>query len=100
MIKKPAKSNNTFTAAQVGTLVEEFRSEFRIFGEELKAVKDKTNMTFEELGLQKESIWIIRVDIAVLKADVAVLKTDMKEIKDMLSIHDKRLVRLGEAGLK
>ena len=84
---------DTFTATEVGTLIEELRSDFKIFTEDQKVMKSKIDMMFEELGRQKEDIHLIKVDIRFLKNGVA-------EIKDIIGGNDKRLVKLEESCLK
>ena len=114
MKKKTAAKNDSFTASEVGTLIKGFRSEVRIIAENQKAMDDKFtgkfNMLFEEMGRQREDIWILKADVrtiksdvAMLKEDVSVLKTDMKivktdiaEIKEIIGGHDQRIVRLEE----
>ena len=58
-MKKETKARTTMTAQEVAVLIEEFRSQFRIFGEDLSAVKNKVDAIFEEQGRQKEEIFII-----------------------------------------
>ncbi len=58
-------NNEPFTPGEVRAIIEEFRSEFRVFGERLDTVCQ---------------------DVAVLKEDVHILKADMTTVKDVLRI--------------
>ena len=94
-------NKKSFTTTQVGVLVEELRSEFRVFGDELSAVKAQgknTNIQVgkltEEITVIKTDIRFIKEDIKILKKDVSVLKEDVNGIKTTLEGQDKRLERL------
>lgn len=92
------KSKTAFTATEVGVLIEELRSQFRAFGEKLSAVSNKVDMTYEELGRQKEEIFIIKADIRVIKAEIEAIKIDLRLVKkDIAEIKEdlgKRLTHL------
>jgi|GEM_PF-3201265 len=66
-----------FTSTEVGTLIEEFRGDIKLFA---------------------EGFSIMSGDIHNLKEDVHELKSDMKLVKDAIKIaipaHDKRITRL------
>ena len=94
MKKDANKDKTTMTAQEVGVLIEDLRSQFRIFGEhlstvkeDLSAVKKKVDAIFEEAGRQKEDVFIIKSDIRIIKNDIA-------EIKETLKSHDKRIAHL------
>lgn len=107
-MKKPAKTHNTFTSSEVGVLIEGFRSEIRVIAEGQTTLTKKVDMMYEEMGRQREDIWmlktdmkIVKEDVKVLKEDVSVLKVDMKivksdtaEIKEIIGNHDKRLSKV------
>ncbi len=59
--------------------LEDLRSQFKVFGEGLDAVRKKGDETFEAVGELKE-------DVAVLKEDVSILKEDMLEVKEELHL--------------
>jgi predicted nucleic acid-binding Zn-ribbon protein len=64
---------------QYTVVLEDLRSQFKVFGEGLQAVRKKGDETFEAVGELKE-------DVAVLKEDVTVLKQDMQEVKEELHL--------------
>lgn len=105
MKKNNRKEKTTFTAREVAVLIEELRGQFRIFGENLSAVKSKVEAIFEEQGRQKEEIFIIKTDINVIKTeikeikarldrveeDIRLIKNDISSIKENLKTFDKRI---------
>jgi chromosome segregation ATPase len=64
---------------QYTVVLEDLRSQFKVFGENLDSVRTKGEATFEAVGVLQE-------DVASLKEDVAVLKEDMQEVKEELHI--------------
>ncbi|OGX34385.1 MAG: hypothetical protein A3C36_00340 [Omnitrophica WOR_2 bacterium RIFCSPHIGHO2_02_FULL_52_10] len=102
------KRSDTFTAAQVGVLVEDFRSQFRVFGEgmdllnnrfgglerrvdgianRLEDVRINQAMTLERVTRLEISVTGLKSDVSVLKSDVSGLKSDGTSLKrDMASL--------------
>ena len=74
------KSKEFSKDREFGVILEKIHSDIKIIIEDLTTVKNKLNATFDEVGRQKEDIYIIRTDIA--------------EIKTLLKSHDKRLSAL------
>ena len=64
---------------QYTVVLEDLRSQFKVFGESLGAVRETSNSTFEVIGEMKE-------DVETLKEDVSTLKEDMQEVKEELHI--------------
>ena len=91
---KKLVSNDSFTANEVGVLVENLQSQFRIFGEDLSTIKEKVDIIFEEQGKQKEDIFIIKADVRIIKCDITILKSYVAEIKENLKDDSKRITRL------
>lgn len=90
-MKKQAKKNGKFTVTEVGTLIEDLRSQFKVFGEGLKDLREK----FDTLDTKLEALTGIvsreakksdlsRIDIANLKNAVARIEEDICLIKDNL----------------
>ena len=107
MKKETNKDKTTMTAREVAVLVEDFRSQFRIFGEDLSTVKQRVETIFEEQGRIKEAIFIIKADINVIKSDIKEIKArldriegDVKVIKEDLKVSDRRISRLEETAAK
>ena len=101
MKKENPKDKTTMTTREVAVLIEEFRSQFRTFGENLSVVKDKLDALYEDVSKQKEDIFVIKADVNLLKsdnksikADIAVMKRDLAEIKELLKSHDSRVTHL------
>ena len=71
------KSDEHFTATEVGTLVESFRNDIAVIPEDLTSVK---------------------TDVGILKTDVHELKTDMKIVRDVIRVavpsHSNRISAL------
>ena len=89
MKNKADKDKTTMTAQEVAVLVEALRSEFRVFGEGLKAIKERVDSLFNQTGKLTE-------DVFMIKTDVRIIKTDIAEIKNALKGQDKRISHLEE----
>ena len=87
MKKKTAKDKTTMTAREVAVLIEDLRSQFKVFGEGLDAVKAKVDSLFDQVGKLTEDVFVIKTDVRIIKADIA-------EIKETLKSHEKRLAQL------
>lgn len=87
MKKENPNDKTTMTVREVAVLIEDLRSQFRVFGEDLTAIKNKLNAVSEQVGRQEESIFVIRTDINIIKRDIA-------EIKETLKGHESRIARL------
>lgn len=72
---------NKIEKDHIAILLEDLRSDFKIFGESLTAVREKGDATFEAVGRLQEDMQIVKTDVAELKTDVSVLKTDVAELK-------------------
>lgn len=91
MRKPKSKSKDKFSATEVGTLVEQFRSEFKVFGEDLTTLKDDVKATKEMVGKNFERITLLEIavrdivnKISALTASIdrlAKTKTDREEFK-------------------
>ena len=78
---------------QYTVVLEDLRSQFKVFGEGLDAVRADLNevrkqgdATFEAVGELKEDVAVLKEDVAILKEDVTVLKQDMQEVKEELHL--------------
>ena len=71
---------------QYTVVLEDLRSQFKVFGEGLEAVRKRGDETFEAVGELKEDVAVLKEDVAVLKEDVTVLKEDMQEVKEELHL--------------
>ena len=103
MKKKNNQDKTTMTAREVAVLIEDLRSLFRIFGEDLSAVKNRVDTIFEEQGKLREEIFIIKVDINVIKGEIKEIKIrldhlekDIHLMRDDVKIFDRRIAHLEE----
>lgn len=79
------QETNKTTDNYVAILLEGLKSDFKVFGEELSAVRQKGDATFEAVGRLQEDVSVLKTDVSILKTDVSVLKTDVAELKLMLA---------------
>ena len=75
------KNKDEMPKDYVAILLEGLKSDFKIFGESLAAVREKGEATFEEVGRLREDVSVLKTDVAELKTDVSVLKTDVGILK-------------------
>lgn len=90
------------TATEVGVLIEDLRSQFRIFGEKLDALESKYDSKFETLeskvgGLENKIDGIAANQARTLERVTSLeitarkIQSDVTEIKEALKDHAKRL---------
>ena len=80
------KNKDEISKDHVAILLEGLKSDFKIFGESLAAVREKGEATFEEVGYLREDVNVLKTDVAELKTDVGMLKTDMQTVKEELHL--------------
>ena len=90
--KALAKTNHAFSASQVGVFVEDLRNEIRAVAESQTLLIKKIDMIFD--------IWTLKEDVSVLKVDMKIVKTDVTEIKNIISDHGERLLKVEELVVK
>ena len=76
-----SKGKESTKGREFAVILEKIYSEIKIIGEDLSTFKKRVDSMFEELGSQKEGIFIIKADIRIMKSDVQVLKEDVSKIK-------------------
>lgn len=81
MLKKIKIQTRNKNKDYTAVLLEEVRSNFKIFGEELTHVRKKGDMATLRVDMKE-----VKKDVAMLKGDTAVLKKDMVEVKEELHI--------------
>ena len=86
MKNKPAKDKTTMPVREVAALIEDLRSQFRIFGEKLSAVSDKLDATYEEVGRQKEEIFSIKTKLDMTYEEVSRHSEEIFSIKTKLGM--------------
>lgn len=92
-------------AREVAVLIEDLRSQFRIFGEKLEALEDKFNGRLDNVDGKLENLET-KVDgiatnqartlerVTSLEITVRNIQTDIAEIKENLKDHSKRLTHM------
>ena len=95
------KGNNRMSDREFAVILEKIYSDFRIFGEKLEAVSNRVDATFEEVGSQKEELFLVKVkvdsvskELVIIKAYIKDIKKDVAEIKANLESHEKRPAHL------
>jgi len=86
--KNKERGKDKYTVTEVGTLIEHFECQFKVFGEGQNAIREKLDATYEQVGKNTEEIVLLKVavqknteEIGSLKTDVTSLKTDVTSIK-------------------
>ena len=87
MSEKPRKKvKSSFTATEVGVLIEDLHSRLDVFADGQKALHDKVDLVWETQGRTMERVTMIEVT--------------QRKILHTLKGHDTRLSRLEDAVLK
>ena len=92
----PMKDKGIGKDREFAVILEKIHSDFKIFGEDLSSVKKRLDMLFEELGKQKEDMFVIKTDIRIMKTDIQTLKEDVKIIREDIKTFDRRITHLEE----
>jgi len=79
------------TAREVAVLIEDLKSQFRIFGEQLKAVENRLSDKIE--GITSNQAKTLE-RITSLEITARKMQTDIADIKDTFKTHDKRIAHL------
>ncbi len=81
-------------AREVAVLIEDLRSQFRAFGEGLKALSDKTDGIAANQAVTLEKVAGLEIKVAGLEVITKRIQADVAEIKTNLQSHAQRLTRL------
>lgn len=99
-MKKSSKSN-TFTASQVGTLIEELRSDFKVFGEGLVVLTSKVDVLDGKVDVLDSRVSSLElrmtgVEIRLTSVETRLTRVEivLKPLHTMLSNHESRIVSL------
>lgn len=79
---------------QVGVILEDLSSKFKVFGDGLAMNNYKLDIVIKEVGIIKEEIILMKMDIAELKEDVSVLKKDVSVLKKEMVTANARQDRM------
>ncbi len=91
MKDKGSQDKTTMTTREVAVLIEDLRSQFRIFGEQLKAVEARLEGKIEGISANQAKTL---EKITSLEITVRKIQTDIADIKDTFKTHDKRISHL------
>lgn len=108
MKKDSKREKTTFTAREVAVLIEELRSQFRVFGEGQSALRDKVDTIMGMVAKNCEDIVMlnmrtdgIKTDInkingklVQIEEDIRIIKNDIRSIKEDIKTFDKRISHL------
>jgi peptidoglycan hydrolase CwlO-like protein len=75
-MKKNSKNKTTMTAGEVAILVEDLKSQFRVFGEELKTLNSKVDGVATNQAETLERVTLLEITSRKIQADIAEIKTD------------------------
>ena len=81
-VMKNHPKEDKFTVTEVGTLIEELRSEFRIFGEDLISVKNDVGSLKEMVAENTEKIAVLEIAARNMatKSDLAILAAKIEKL--------------------
>jgi len=78
------KEPNLNRDREFSVILEALRSDFRIFGEGLSALREKAAGIFEMTGKNTE-------DIAFIKTDIHIIRTDLKVFEKRISLLEETI---------
>lgn len=83
----------------VGVILENIRSDFKVFGETLLAVKEKGEATFEAVGELKEDVAVLKEDMVIVKDELGLIRNELKAKvgRDEFNLLEKRVSFLEKA---
>ena len=87
MKKNTSNKTNSFTSTEVGVLIEEFRSEFKVFGDGLVFVRDRVDALDKKVDRIDKRVEILDIKVTKIGIDVA-------DIQNILKNHDGRLSKV------
>ena len=70
---KKNRGKDAYTVTEVGTLVDEFRKEFRVFGERQEGIIKKLDATYEQTGRNTEQITLLEIAVKEITSKIAAL---------------------------
>jgi len=76
---KKTRGKDGYTVTEVGTLIDGFRSEFKVFGENQKNIIKKLDATYEQVGINTERLSIVEVVVKKNSKKIGNLETAVKE---------------------
>jgi len=88
---KPAKlPTSTEEARRTNVLLEELKSDFKAFGDGLKAAREKLESTFDQTGRNFEAIGRVENRLKIIEKDVKDIKTQFQTFDHRLAAVEAR----------
>lgn len=93
----------------VAVLLEDLRSQFKIFGEDLESVRRKGEATFDAVGELQEKVEDVVLEMRWVKAELRLIKVEIAELKKLftrkadierLEVLEKEVARLEKLIIK
>lgn len=78
------EEKNSYTPTEVGTLIEQFRSEFKVFGERQQSIIEKQQSIIEKLDATYEQV-------GKNTQEIALIKTTLRNLKEQVSINTGKI---------
>jgi chromosome segregation ATPase len=94
--KKAGQPGPTITR-QFSVLVEDLRSQFKVFGEALQGSREEVAAGFQQVDRR---LHVLERDVSVVKGDVSILKGDMALVKTAVLEHSRDLKELRATSLE
>ena len=89
-------SKNTYMDREFGVILEDIRSDFKVFGETLLEVKKRGDDTFEAVGELKEDVAVLKEDMVFVKEELGLIRNELKEkvSREEFALLEKRVLSL------
>ncbi len=73
------KKAETIKKDHAAVVLEGLRSDFKVFGESLSAVREKGEATFKAVGRLQEDVSVLKSDIQMVKEELHLIRNELKE---------------------
>jgi hypothetical protein len=107
-MEEQVENKDFMPKAQVEIMLEDIRSDFKVFGEGLNDVKKTVDLILEDIDEIKSDIVDMKSDIVYIKTDIVDIKLRLDNIDEKLENkakktvtdnHETRIVKLEKASL-
>ena len=87
----PKKPKDTFTAREVGAILESLRSEFRTFGEQLRATNRRLDVIEAEVARQAERLTMVELRLTSIETRLTNVEARLDKVEARLDKVEARL---------
>jgi methyl-accepting chemotaxis protein len=91
--KSKTGPKNAYTPTEVGTLIDGFKSDFKLFGEKLDSMSVKLDATYEQTARNTEKIALLEAAVQSIASDLRILTQRVDELTQRV---DKLTQRVDE----